>query len=437
MSVEAISWALNRAPVDQSSVKSVLVGLANNAGSDGIGAFPSVSKLMQYTCLSKRTVQDALDVLEAAGIIAPCDPAIVAARIKRADHRPQGWDIDMSKTLGDGQSLAAFQAAYKKLQMRRKRQADASRARKKTKDAPTSENIDGGQPLTPVDPGPQIIRTGVNGDSNGGQPLRARGLMVARTGVNGCAPPYKEGTVLEPSVNRPERARAGAGEDDPPAATGDAKLAPLAPLDIDALDADIADELTQRTGLEITPAHCGWARSTLLAEMPAHAAGNPGLWARGQIRKMHDVRRLLSPDLSAALANRRQRALAERRPADNGKPKRSVKVPLPDGFAPTGAMLRWAAAEHPNVDLRLETAQFNSHHRSRATESASWPDEWQKWVRRADSFQRRPAAQPGPPAARGTTAAHQRSAEWDALIARMAAKDAGITTPTIPGEIIR
>ncbi len=50
---------------------------------------------MRYTDLSERTVRTALDRLEAEGIIRPCDPAIVAAKIKRADQRPQGWDLAM------------------------------------------------------------------------------------------------------------------------------------------------------------------------------------------------------------------------------------------------------------------------------------------------------------------------------------------------------
>ena len=103
MSVEAISWALNLAPVPagqggqpSSACKFVLVGLANHAGPDGTAAFPSVATLVRYTGLSERTVRTCLDRLEADGIIAPCDPDIVAARIKRADRRPKGWDLDLS-----------------------------------------------------------------------------------------------------------------------------------------------------------------------------------------------------------------------------------------------------------------------------------------------------------------------------------------------------
>jgi pyocin large subunit-like protein len=96
MSVEAISWALNLAPVPadrrgepSSACKFVLVGLANHAGPDGSGAFPSVATLVRYTGLSERTVRTCLDRLEAGGIIRPCDPDLVAARIKRADRRPK------------------------------------------------------------------------------------------------------------------------------------------------------------------------------------------------------------------------------------------------------------------------------------------------------------------------------------------------------------
>ena len=103
MSVEAISWALNLAPVPadcggqpSSACKFVLVGLANHAGPDGSCAFPSMRTLTRYTALSERTVRACLGRLQAAGLIRPCDPAVVAARIKRADRRPKGWDLDLS-----------------------------------------------------------------------------------------------------------------------------------------------------------------------------------------------------------------------------------------------------------------------------------------------------------------------------------------------------
>jgi helix-turn-helix protein len=114
MSVEAISWALNLAPVPtgrggqpSSACKFVLVGLANHAGPDGTGAFPSVATLVRYTGLAERTVRTCLDRLAAEGIVAPCDPAVVAARIKRADRRPQGWDLNLGLVRGDLDAAAA------------------------------------------------------------------------------------------------------------------------------------------------------------------------------------------------------------------------------------------------------------------------------------------------------------------------------------------
>ncbi|GLZ29365.1 hypothetical protein Lesp02_15550 [Lentzea sp. NBRC 105346] len=101
MSVEAISWALNHAPIptdrkDSSSLAVVLIGLANHADSFGRNSFPSVATLTRYTRLSERTVRATLDRLHALRLIKRSDPDIVAAHIKRADRRPQGWDLAMS-----------------------------------------------------------------------------------------------------------------------------------------------------------------------------------------------------------------------------------------------------------------------------------------------------------------------------------------------------
>jgi hypothetical protein len=95
VSVEAISWALNLAPArpggqPSRARKFVLAALANHAGPDGTGAFPSAATLVRYTGLPKRTVGTCLDRLAAEGVSPPCDPGTVAARIKRADRRPQG-----------------------------------------------------------------------------------------------------------------------------------------------------------------------------------------------------------------------------------------------------------------------------------------------------------------------------------------------------------
>lgn len=106
MSIEALNWAFNLAPVPMDHGKrgskpnpacaSVLIGLANHAGPDGRNAFPGVPTLMRYTRLSERTVRTAIDRLAEDKIILPGDPAIVAAFIKRGDRRPEVWDLDMT-----------------------------------------------------------------------------------------------------------------------------------------------------------------------------------------------------------------------------------------------------------------------------------------------------------------------------------------------------
>ena len=60
-----------------------------------------MATLVRYTGLSDHTVRTCLDRLKTEGIIRPCDPDIVAARIKRADRRPKGWDLDLTQIRAD------------------------------------------------------------------------------------------------------------------------------------------------------------------------------------------------------------------------------------------------------------------------------------------------------------------------------------------------
>ena len=178
MSVEVISWVLNSAPVDEPSATLVLIGLANHADPDGRGAFPSAARLVEYTRLSERTVREYLDVLEAAGIITPCDPAIVAAFIKRADQRPQGWDIDITLTRDNPEHLERFRAAMNAVKAKRKARRDA-RAARRAADATGEQG-----------PGAVPAEGGVTGDdANEVRPSHPvgneRGATVAGTGCDG------------------------------------------------------------------------------------------------------------------------------------------------------------------------------------------------------------------------------------------------------------
>jgi Helix-turn-helix domain len=192
MSVEAISWALNLAPVPvdrggqpSSACKFVLVGLANHAGPDGTGAFPSVATLVRYTGLSERTVRASLDRLEAAGIVSACDPGIVAARIKRADRRPQGWDLNLSLVRDDldDAAIAILEHQFPGLGIRLAAAAphgadgQSDGVQSPHPDTGTSEAVDnrpdGVQQVHP-EPG-----TGCNHRSGGVQLAQERGAAVA------------------------------------------------------------------------------------------------------------------------------------------------------------------------------------------------------------------------------------------------------------------
>src|SRR3990167_5069977 len=97
VSVQAMSWALSL-PVQtlkDSSARHVLLCLANYAGSNGTGAFPSASTLAQDTGLSERTVRYKLDDLEQSGLIKKGNQAIAAVHIERHDRRPVVYDLQI------------------------------------------------------------------------------------------------------------------------------------------------------------------------------------------------------------------------------------------------------------------------------------------------------------------------------------------------------
>ena len=188
VSVEAMSWALNlaRVPVDRggqpsSACKFVLVGLANHAGPDGTGAFPSLATLVRYTGLSERTVRSCLDRLESGGIIRPCDPEIVAARIKRADRRPKGWDLDLGLIRDNltEADVAALERQFPGLVARVAAAADvdaggATDGVQSPHPAGAVDNrADGVQPLHPA------ADKGCNERADGVQPVQPRGAAVA------------------------------------------------------------------------------------------------------------------------------------------------------------------------------------------------------------------------------------------------------------------
>ncbi|TDT95338.1 helix-turn-helix protein [Streptomyces sp. 846.5] len=76
MSVEAVKWAMDDAPMlltekgrPDTTARFVLSALAEHAHVDGTNSYPSVPRIQYKTGFNRRTVQDALGRLEAAGLI--------------------------------------------------------------------------------------------------------------------------------------------------------------------------------------------------------------------------------------------------------------------------------------------------------------------------------------------------------------------------------
>ena len=99
MSIQAVTWALEHAPDVPANLVSTLIGLANHAGRDGRGSYPSNETLATYTRKSVRQVQRDVDRLTDLGLIRPGNPAFVAHI--RPDQRPQVWDLAMERERGD------------------------------------------------------------------------------------------------------------------------------------------------------------------------------------------------------------------------------------------------------------------------------------------------------------------------------------------------
>ena len=240
MSVEAYTWALNLAPVPMdtggklpkpnSACAFVLVALANHAGPDGRDAFPSVPTLMRYTRLAERTVRTALDRLEADGIIRASDPDIVAAKIKRADRRPRGYDLAMELMRDD---------------------LDDDELDEIGRQNPWLKPwIDEHRPATaaPRERGAAVAgrkRRGAAAATNGVQPTTARGAAAAPK------------PSIEPSLNQPTTV-------EPVSADVEALITAV----MDGLGSSALKRATQRPGLAGACEHArslGWTPATLTA----------------------------------------------------------------------------------------------------------------------------------------------------------------------------
>lgn len=95
MSVQAIAWALEEAPLSKGSHLPVLLALANQADADGKHAFPGHATIAWESRKSTAQVRKDLAAMEADGVIRRGNQAVVS--YIAADRRPVVWDLAMER----------------------------------------------------------------------------------------------------------------------------------------------------------------------------------------------------------------------------------------------------------------------------------------------------------------------------------------------------
>lgn len=94
MSLAAVIWAKNDAPVEKLHLLAVLYALADHASEDGTGAWPSQTRLAYGARCDVRTVRRHLSTLEDQGLILRGDQQLVSHL--PADRRPVVYDLNLA-----------------------------------------------------------------------------------------------------------------------------------------------------------------------------------------------------------------------------------------------------------------------------------------------------------------------------------------------------
>lgn len=99
MSIQALKWVMEDAPVEKSCWLPVLYGLANGADEDGKGSRASQATLAHFARKTVRAVQKDLAALERAGLIRRGNQALVSHL--PLDRRPMVWDLALERLRND------------------------------------------------------------------------------------------------------------------------------------------------------------------------------------------------------------------------------------------------------------------------------------------------------------------------------------------------
>jgi hypothetical protein len=90
-----MTWALEQAPVDDPTEALLLVALADRAGDDGRGAWPSQQWLAERVRVNDRSIRRLLHSVEGRGIIERGDQRLVEHL--PADRRPVVWNLCLNR----------------------------------------------------------------------------------------------------------------------------------------------------------------------------------------------------------------------------------------------------------------------------------------------------------------------------------------------------
>jgi hypothetical protein len=99
MSIRAMLWAWDEAPVDDTVAAMILLALADEANDDGTDACPYKDKLIGRARKGERTVQSKLRDLYQMRLINFGDQAVAQRRYGKAPgHAPRAWNLNLSAT---------------------------------------------------------------------------------------------------------------------------------------------------------------------------------------------------------------------------------------------------------------------------------------------------------------------------------------------------
>lgn len=102
MSLKAMTWVMEDAPVNDATSLLILYALADRANDDGTAAWPSQEWLAKRARCTTRTIRRKLTQLEEEGLIRKGNPKFVEHI--RQDRRPTVWDLCLWVTSTTGQN---------------------------------------------------------------------------------------------------------------------------------------------------------------------------------------------------------------------------------------------------------------------------------------------------------------------------------------------